>query len=391
MASLNCTKGTIKLWFLYNESEHSLGMQMSSINHYTKDQTAFLKGVGILLIVLHNFYHNLTPHIGENEFAFAQAVAKNALETLIHRPGDSLKVLFSYFGHYGVQLFIFFSTYGLTRKYLAKPPTLRCFLANRFNKIYVSFLLCVALYVTLGLLKSTFLTHDKVLYWDSLLWKVLLISNFMPGQAMMPVGPWWFMPFIFQVYLLYPWLLTTYLRYGYRCLAFLAIASLLGEWLLNRYLIANALNINFTVLGHLPVLCLGIVMARQKTIAIPSGGVVAALLLVVLGGIKEGFWLLGDVAITVLMLAASRLIMTRSLTSLTAKVVIFYGNISFPLFMVNGFLRTPFHQLAESYHLGWLDNLSALASLLFSTLFAFLLQTIDQRLRSALINKAKLG
>jgi len=41
------------------------------IKHFSKEQTALLKGLGILLIVLHNFFHNLTPVIGENEFSFS--------------------------------------------------------------------------------------------------------------------------------------------------------------------------------------------------------------------------------------------------------------------------------------------------------------------------------
>jgi len=36
----------------------------------TRYQTEILKGLGILLIVLHNVFHNLTPYIGQNEFSF---------------------------------------------------------------------------------------------------------------------------------------------------------------------------------------------------------------------------------------------------------------------------------------------------------------------------------
>jgi hypothetical protein len=50
--------------------------------------------------------------------------------------------------------------------------------------------------------------------------------------------------------------------------------------------------------------------------------------------------------------------------------------------MVNGFLRLPFHNFAESHNLWWIDNLAALASLLFSTFCAFFLGKFDKRLRS---------
>ena len=131
------------------------------INHFSKDQTAILKGLGILLIVLHNFFHNLTPVIGENEFTFSAEIFLNFYQTLQASPENVLRALFSYFGHYGVQVFIFFSSYGLTRKYYQKPLIISQFLANRINKIYFSFLLCVVVYILLGLVKSQLMPGEK--------------------------------------------------------------------------------------------------------------------------------------------------------------------------------------------------------------------------------------
>ena len=355
----------------------------AEINHFSIEQTALLKGVGILLIVLHNFFHNLTPIIGENEFAFSYQTFWNFYQTLLASPKCFLQAIFSYYGHYGVQIFVFFSTYGLTRKYLEKPFILSEFLKSRIYKIYLSFLLCLAIYIVLGLIKSTFLADEKVLYWDSLLWKVLLVSNFIPGQALMPVGPWWFLPFIIQVYVLYPFLFKGYQKYGYMLLVFVSLASLLGKWLINPYLISHGTNINHMVFGHLPVVCLGIVLAVQKSIKMPIEYTFLALLLFILGNFNQYIWLVADISFTILILVISIIAFKTPLQyNAITGLFIFYGNISFQLFMVNGFLRSPFHNFAETHNFWWIVNLTALASLLFSTLCAFFLRKIDERIRT---------
>ena len=104
------------------------------IQQFSKQQTTLLKGLGILLIVLHNFYHNLTPIMGENEFNFSEEVFWNYYHVLQFSPENLVRVLFSYFGHYGVQVFIFFSSYGLTRKYDQQPLIMSQFLVDRIKK-----------------------------------------------------------------------------------------------------------------------------------------------------------------------------------------------------------------------------------------------------------------
>ncbi len=354
------------------------------IQHLSKQQTTILKGLGILLIVLHNFYHNLTPVMGENEFSFSADIFWNYYLALQLSPENVLRMFFSYFGHYGVQVFIFFSSYGLTRKYEQQPVIMSQFLVDWMKKIYLSFLLCIVIYIILALIKAELLSDGTIVYWDSLLWKVLLVSNFMPGQALMPVGSWWFIPFIFQVYLLFPWLLKYYKKQGGTFLVFVSLVGVLLELQFNAGLIEQHLNINYTVFGHLPVLCLGVYIAKQENIAVSllSVGVVLCLGLLLLANVNGYAWLLSDVALVIMLLALStRLFKFLSARPLVEKGLLFYGELSFHLFLVNGFLRTPFHGFAESYHVWWLDNLAALACLLFVTFCALALQRLDNKLR----------
>lgn len=352
------------------------------ISSFSREQTEILKGIGILLIVLHNFYHNLTPLIGQNEFVFHSKTITLFLQTIVDNPLDILRAIFSYFGHYGVQIFIFFSAYGLTKKYYEKNIKFNTFLHGRINKIYLSFLLCLVVYILLGLVKTVFLTDEKVLYWDSLLWKALLLSNLIPNQAMMPVGPWWFLPFIFQFYVLYPFLLKGFQKYGGGFLLIISIISIFAEFALNPILVIEGLNLNYMVFGHLPLFCLGMYLAVQDRINIRMDVVVISLVLFVLGNFNSYLWILSDFTFTILFLAGLIFVFSRhSEWTKLSTLFTFFGGISFYLFMVNGFLRSPFHNFAESYNLWWVDNLAALASLLFSTLFAMILLMLDKRLR----------
>ncbi len=352
------------------------------IDSFSRAQTEIMKGVGILIIVLHNFFHNLTPGIGENQFSFHPDRFSKFYLTIADNPLELIRASFSYFGHYGVQIFIFFSAYGLTRKYLNQDIKTRSFLKRRAGKIYTSFLLCVALYICLGIAKETFITNEQVLYWDSLLWKILLISNFIPDQAMMPVGPWWFMPFIFQVYLFYPLLLNLFKKYGHSFLIITAIGSIVVELYLNPDLQRSGLNLNFMIFGHLPVLCAGIYFAAQERIRLGYGILAVSLALFVLGNYDSSIWVLGDLTFTILTLALAIFIIGNISGNTTLAIPLaFYGGLSFHLFMVNGFLRSPFHNFAESHNTWWIDNITALICLIASTLFAIALGALDRKFR----------
>lgn len=353
-----------------------------NIDNINKETANLYKGVGILLIVLHNFFHNLPPEIGQNEFVFQQAVTDRFIETLAGSPTEWVRAVFSYLGHYGVQLFIFLSAYGLTRRYAGAPLSYRQFLRTRFAKIYLSFVICVAVYIVLGLIKSAYLPDEKVLYWDSLLWKLLLISNVIPGQALMPVGPWWFMPFIFQFYLVYPLLLMATLRFGVIFLLVLAVASLALEWAYHPVLVRQGFNLNYLFVGHLPVLCAGIYFAMKPLARIPYLAAVVALPVFIWGCYNPKVWLVADLSMTIMQLVVLDWFFRKlQVTGLACRVIGFFGLISFHLFMVNGFLRTPFHLLALSMDEWWFTIISALMSLLFSTACALALMKLDNKVR----------
>lgn len=354
----------------------------SFFTHLTPDQSNITKGVGILMIVLHNFYHNLTPKFGENEFSFRPDVLGNYWSLLVASPESAFLVLFSYLGHYGVQIFVFFNAYGIYRKYDGVIPDALKFIKGIVSKIYMTFLFCLVIYVTVGLIKEHIFGGEQLICWSSILWKVLLVSNLIPHAGLTPVGPWWYVPFVIQLYLLLPMILIGFKRFGGGFLFALTVLALTIELASGEYLKSQGLNINFTIIGHMSVICFGIWLASRKSAVISARWVFVGLLMFVLGNVNRYLWVVSDLSFTVLALAvASAAFSSTFEMPLLSRCLAFYGGLSLHLFLVNGFLRGPFHGIAETHHQWWVNNAMAVSSLLFATACAFAFSRLDSILR----------
>ena len=82
----------------------------------TRQDTNLLKGLAIVGIILHNFCHMLPRIVAENEYTYHTFKNAQLLGSLEHGYHVGLSLL-SYFGHYGVPVFLLLSGYGLVMKY----------------------------------------------------------------------------------------------------------------------------------------------------------------------------------------------------------------------------------------------------------------------------------
>ncbi len=83
----------------------------------TKAECAALRGLAILAIVLHNYTHWLGLAVKENEYQFHRNNCDGLLHAVLHADINLPIHLLSFFGHYGVPVFLFLSGYGLVLKY----------------------------------------------------------------------------------------------------------------------------------------------------------------------------------------------------------------------------------------------------------------------------------
>ena len=80
-----------------------------------------MRGLAIIGIFMHNYCHWLGGIVRENEYQFFANNVYGLNRAIAH--ADSLLPvhLFSFFGHYGVPVFLFLSAYGLYCKYESRP------------------------------------------------------------------------------------------------------------------------------------------------------------------------------------------------------------------------------------------------------------------------------
>ena len=90
-----------------------------------KTDTQLLKGIGILMIVFHNYLHLLPPYIGENEFNFDSNRFSRFWEAIIISPSSTWSHVLSFLGHYGISIFIFL-TLSFSRKAQLRYKRLLC-------------------------------------------------------------------------------------------------------------------------------------------------------------------------------------------------------------------------------------------------------------------------
>ena len=162
-----------------------------------------MKGIAILGIMLHNYCHWLKDIVRENEFTWRQLRCDRLLEVL-QQPDELLPMhLFSFFGHYGVTVFLFISGFGLVMKYERSPlPEVGIWRFLRYNYLKLFRILVVGFVLFVMLDAITPAMHR---YKASEVVAILgMYANFLehPAQVIWP-GPYWYFSVTLQLYLLY--------------------------------------------------------------------------------------------------------------------------------------------------------------------------------------------
>lgn len=307
----------------------------------TKDETLMLKAIGILLIVIHNFSRWVYPITGECEFTFSQSALPTAIQIGSSSGWMFFKAFFNYFGHYGVQLFIFLSGYGLVQSYLYAQPTWLKFIYHRFQKLYPSLVVAILFY----LIYQVFVMHQfpKLVIISDLLAHLTLTATLLPGKGQSVVGPWWFYSTIFQLYLLFPVLIKVCLRYGIRWLLFIGFVAFTLTQIYANFDNLYPVNIRETFIGQMPVFILGIWFGFDCKRHISWYVVLALFVVFGIGCYFPLLWPLTHLCIAILLVIIGK---TFSLIAFKIKplasALVFIGSISVYLFAIHGFMRWPF-------------------------------------------------
>ena len=176
-----------------------------------KEQCIALRGIAIIGIFMHNYLHWLGPMVKENEYQFIQHNADRMIAELSAFDLSTLFYnIFSFFGHYGVPIFLFLSGYGLVKKY-EKPsqPSLegmerrigrRSFLWKHYMKLFPMMLLGFVVFAMVDWMTPG--RHHWT--WVDIIAQLTMTINVLPDpDHIIWPGPYWFFGLMMQLYLIY--------------------------------------------------------------------------------------------------------------------------------------------------------------------------------------------
>ena len=332
----------------------------------SRTESAALRGIAILGIILHNYCHFLGFAVKENEYKFDSSRPMQFFDKLFSLDSDLFIHFFSFLGHYGVPIFLFISGYGLVKKYEAHPqtgnenPSLReghsvgfAFIRKHFLKLFRLMIIGYLVFIGVYLLRHS--DGAQVYSWDHVLTQLTMTINFFyfdPDHIIKP-GPYWYFGLMLQLYILY--ILVIYRWRQNSLLIALAAGSILLEACFgNQQDWLNYIRYNF--IGGLLPFCMGIWAARRDPLSNspegesnskpPLGDVGCALisaLFVLFGGMYFWTWLIvpafiatGAIA-TVKLLSACKGILSP-LSALLSPLS-WLGSISAMLFVMHPIAR----------------------------------------------------
>ncbi len=174
----------------------------------SKNQCNALRGIAIISIMLHNFCHWMSPKVVilENEYNFNLFFSRRMWEYLTGGNIDMYLPVqfFSFFGHYGVPVFLFLSGFGLVRRYEGKAREQHSamqFITYHWKKLFRLMLLGLIVGLFMHAVYNAFHKEDWIKH---LVAQLLLVINVLknPEQNIMP-GPYWFFGLMFEVYVIY--------------------------------------------------------------------------------------------------------------------------------------------------------------------------------------------
>lgn len=207
-----------KIFSSENSKLSSFSSTGNDVEKLTRTECNALRGLAIIGIFLHNYCHWLRPVVKENEYQYIQRNVDNLYQVL-QGSWDELFFfhILSFFGHYGVPIFLFLSAYGLTMKYELKLPTsptnnqetqatlpLFGFIKYHWLKLFRMMIVGFAAFTMVdNITKGPHLY--KVM---DIIGQMGLFNNLLPhpDDIIWP-GPYWFFGLMLQLYIVYRLLL----------------------------------------------------------------------------------------------------------------------------------------------------------------------------------------
>ena len=173
----------------------------------TKSECSAMRGIAIIAIILHNYCHMLRGTVRENEYKFFAERAARMWHALMSPDDLFLANMLSFFGHYGVPVFLFLSGFGLVLKYESdNSPKYRTMSFMRFH--YLKLLRIMVPGFIFFIIIDIITPRSFHFYCEYIISQGLMIINLLPEPNVnIWPGPYWFFGLMLELYLIYRLLL----------------------------------------------------------------------------------------------------------------------------------------------------------------------------------------
>lgn len=189
-----------------NNNTHTINNRTTVNMMLSRTECNILRGIAIVGIVLHNYCHWFRPIVQENEYQFNQHNVDWFHNIITHSFNELTTFhLLSFFGHYGVPIFLFLSAYGLVIKYettnnIENQPTVYRFLRFHWLKLFRMMIVGFSAFILVDAITEG-QHHYKVI---DIVAQMGLFNNVLPNpDDIIWPGPYWFFGLMLQLYIVY--------------------------------------------------------------------------------------------------------------------------------------------------------------------------------------------
>ncbi len=297
-----------------------------------------LRGIAILGIILHNYCHFLGWAVKENEYTFNVDKPMQLADRLLSLNHDLFVHIFSFFGHYGVPLFLFISGFGLVTKYEKKENNTIGFFSFTWYHYAKLLRLMFLGYIAFAVVSYNHPHGYHGYTFGRVIAQLLMYINMLPDpDHIIKPGPYWYFGLTLQLYIIYRLFL-------YRKKSAYVIALIAACWAIQTVFSPEVLGstdslnrIRYNFIGAMLPFGIGMLYARHgKTVGKPTYMVLAILSAVAVyaGSFNFHTWLWVPAFIVIGAISTIKLIPEKALTP-----CVWVGAVSSALFVVHPILR----------------------------------------------------
>lgn len=310
---------------------------MENNNHFSKYSITVLKGIAMMFIVFHNFliFQPNSKFYNEEKFS-----SHNVIQFLDHlwpvQWHESFSAIAIFFGHYGVQIFIFCTVYGLSQLYKSDNFTsYYSHLKTRFTKLLLLLGLGILIFILCYYLESKRI-YPLSLFLKNALLLLTTAGNFSKTTLYsMFTGPFWYFGLTFQLLLILPYLFKIITKHGLTLCLLTTYALIYPLYYIDQH---STFSVFGNIIGHIPEVFIGIYLSIHGISKIKWYHASIAAVLFPFTQIYAFLFPLSFASMLIAMLFLYSKIYKR-IPELMKSNLFYIGTISMILFVTNGYFR----------------------------------------------------